>query len=36
MSGRHFNALGLLNEHKELTDKLDLLEVGNDFIGSWQ
>ena len=32
MSGRRFNALGLLNVHKELTNKLDLLQVGNDFI----
>ena len=29
-SGRCFNALGLLNVHKELTVKLDLLQVGND------
>ena len=32
MTDRRFNALGLLNVHKELTDKLDLLEVGNEFI----
>ena len=29
-----FNSLGLLNFHKELTDKLDLAEVGNEFIFS--
>ena len=32
MTNRRFNSLGLLNVHKELTDKLDLAEVGNEFI----
>ena len=34
MSNSRFNSLGLLNFHKELTDKLDLAEVGNEFIFS--
>ena len=28
----YFNSLGLLNTHKELKDKLDLVRVGNEFI----
>ena len=32
ISSNCFNSLGLLNVHKELTDKLDLAEVGNEFI----
>ena len=32
MTNRRFNALGLLNTHKELTDNLDLAEVGNEFV----
>ena len=32
MTNRRFDSLGLLNVHKELTDKLDLAEVGNEFI----
>ena len=29
LTNRCFNALGLLNIHKELTDNLDLAELGN-------
>lgn len=29
MTNRRFSSLGLLNIHKESTDKLDLAEVGN-------
>ena len=32
MTNGRFNALGLLNIHKELTDNLDLAEVGNEFV----
>ena len=32
MTKRRFNSLGLLNVHKEPTDKLHLVEVGNKFI----
>ena len=32
MTKRRFNSLSLLNVHKELTAKLDLAEVGNEFI----
>ena len=32
MINRRFNSLSLLNVHKELTNKLDLDEVGNEFI----
>ena len=32
VTNRRVNSLGLLNVHKELTDKLDLGEVGNEFI----
>lgn len=32
MNNRRFNLLGLLNAHKELIEKLDLAEVGNEFI----
>ena len=32
MKSNRFNSLALLNVHKELTDSLDLMEVGNDFI----
>ena len=31
VTNRRFNRLGLLNVHKEPTDKLDLVEVGNEF-----
>ena len=31
-TNQHFNSLGLLNVHKELTDKLDLAEVGNESV----
>ena len=32
MTSGRFNALGLLNIRKELTDNLDLDEVGNEFV----
>mgnify|MGYP001797234560 CR=1 FL=1 len=32
MKSKRFNALALLNIHKELKDKVDLMEVGNEFI----
>ena len=32
MTSRHFNALGLLNLHKELSDNYDLAEVGNELV----
>lgn len=32
MNNRCFNSLGLWNVHKKLTDKLDLAEVGNEFV----
>ena len=32
MTKRRFNSLSLLNVHKELTAKLDLAEVDNEFI----
>ena len=31
MTNRCFNSKGLLNVHKDLTEKLDLAEVGNEF-----
>ena len=32
MTSQRFNGLALLNVHKECTDQLDLMEVGNEFI----
>ena len=32
MTSQSFNGLALLNVHKECTDQLDLMEVGNEFI----
>ena len=32
MTSQRFNALALLNVHKECTDQLGLMEVGNEFI----
>ena len=32
MTSRRFSSLGLLNADKELADKLELAEVGNEFI----
>ena len=32
MISQRFNGLALLNAHKEYTDQLDLMEVGNEFI----
>ena len=34
MTNRSFNSWVLLNVHKELTDKLDLAEAGNEFKSS--
>lgn len=31
MTNRCFNSQGLLNVHKDLTEKLDFAEVGNEF-----
>lgn len=31
VTNKYFNSLGLLNTHKELKDKLDLVGVGNEF-----
>ena len=35
MTIQRFNGLALLNVHKECTDKLDLMEVGNEFIDQY-
>ena len=32
MTSQRFNGMALLNVHKECTDQLDLMEVGNEFI----
>ena len=32
MKSRRFNSLSLLHVHKDLTDKLDLNEAGNEFV----
>ena len=32
MSQRRFNSLAILNCHKDETDKIDLVSVGNDFV----
>ena len=32
MSQRRFNSLAILNCHKDGTDKIDLVSVGNDFV----
>ena len=33
MTSQRFSGRALLNVHKECTDQLDLIEVGNEFIG---
>ena len=32
MTTKRFNVLAILNSNKDLTDKLDLMEIGNEFI----
>ena len=32
MTTKRFNALAILNSNKDLTDKSDLMEIGNEFI----
>ena len=32
MTNRRFSSWSLVNVHQELTDKVDLVEVGNEFI----
>ena len=32
MTTKQFNALAILNSKKDFTDKLDLMEIGNEFI----
>ena len=32
MTTKRFNALPILNSNKDLTNKLDLMEIGNEFI----
>ena len=32
MTSQRFNGLALRNAHKECTDQLDLMEVGNEYI----
>ena len=32
MTQKRFNSLALLHEHKELTDKIDLMKVDNAFV----
>ena len=32
MTQKQFNSLAVLNTHKEIVDKLSLVEVGNDFV----
>ena len=34
MITRQFNALAILNSNKDLTDKLDLMETGTEFISN--
>ena len=34
MSQKRYNALSVLNEHKEILDKISLIEVGNRFIAT--
>ena len=32
MTNKRFNSLAILSLHKELTDAIELVEVGNEFI----
>jgi hypothetical protein len=32
MTNKRFNSLSILNIHKDITDKLDLVDVGNEFV----
>ena len=32
MTNKRFNSLAILNTYKELTDDIDLLKVGNEFV----
>ena len=34
MSQSHFNALAILSTHKELTDHISLVSVGNEFVAN--
>ena len=34
MTTKRFNALAILNSNKDLTDKLDLMDIGNEFISN--
>ena len=36
MTQKRFNSLAIIHEHKELTDKLDLMKVGNSFISMYE
>ena len=35
MSQKRFNEIAILTIHKELTDKLDLLSIGNEFVSKY-
>ena len=32
MTNKRFNFLSILNVHKDLTDKINLVDVGNEFV----
>ena len=34
MKSKRFNALAILNIHKDLTDKIDMDEVGKEFVSA--
>ena len=34
MKSKRFNSLAILNIHKDLTDKLDLKDIGNEFVSA--
>ena len=36
MTQKRFNSLAIIHEHKELTDKIDLMKVGNSFISKYE
>ena len=35
MTNRRFNSLAILNTYKALTDDIDLLKVGNEFVSKY-